>query len=84
LTVLKERGIKVPEEFGLIGFSNEAYTSMVTPTLSTMEQHSENIGVLAAKSVMEQLTDLHMGKEHVPRQNVLTPKLVARESTNRP
>ena len=83
LTVLKERKLKVPEEFGVIGFSNETYTSMVTPSISTMEQHSENIGVLAAKSVMEQLTYFYEGKEYVPRQNVLTPRLVVRESTNR-
>ncbi len=83
LTVLKEHKIRVPEEFGVIGFSNEVHTSMVTPTISTMEQHSENIGVLAARSVMEQLAHLYEGKEYIPQQNILTPKLIVRESTNR-
>ncbi|WP_185154252.1 LacI family DNA-binding transcriptional regulator [Fulvivirga sp. M361] len=83
LTVLKERGYKIPEEFGIVGFSNEAYTSMVTPTITTMEQHTENIGLLAAKSVMDQLDHLYHGKEYIPQQNVLTPKLIVRDSTNR-
>ncbi|RED94979.1 LacI family DNA-binding transcriptional regulator [Marinoscillum furvescens] len=80
---LKERGIAVPQEVGVVGFSNEAYTEMVSPTITTLEQHSENMGLIAAKSMLEQLQHQYDDKEYVPQQSTLTPKLVIRESSNR-
>lgn len=80
---LKSKGIDVPQAIGVVGFSNEAYTEMVSPTITTLEQHSENMGLIAAKSMLEQLQHHYDNKEYVPQQNTLTPKLIERESTDR-
>ncbi|WP_339727015.1 LacI family DNA-binding transcriptional regulator [Maribacter stanieri] len=52
LQVLKEKGIKVPEEIKLVGFGNEPFTSLVTPSITSINQHSEQIGKLAAETFL--------------------------------
>ncbi|MEE9438360.1 MAG: LacI family DNA-binding transcriptional regulator, partial [Saprospiraceae bacterium] len=43
LIYLKEIDVKVPDDFGIVGFSNEMFTSIVTPPLTTIDQHSKKI-----------------------------------------
>src|SRR5690606_2451130 len=35
---LKAAGKRIPEEVGVVGFANEAFTSLVSPTISTVDQ----------------------------------------------
>ena len=49
LHVLKEKGIKIPDEVALIGFMNEPFTSYTEPSLSTVDQHSMRMGNAAAQ-----------------------------------
>lgn len=41
---LKEKGIKIPDDFGVIGFANEAFGEHVTPTMSTIDQQTIEMG----------------------------------------
>lgn len=52
LQILKEKDIKVPEEIKLVGFGNEPFTSLVTPSITSVSQHSEQIGRLAAQTFL--------------------------------
>ncbi|TDS12002.1 LacI family transcriptional regulator [Maribacter caenipelagi] len=52
LQVLKEKNIKVPEEIKLVGFGNEPFTSLVTPSITSISQHSDKIGKLAAETFL--------------------------------
>ena len=52
LQILNEKGIKVPEEIKLVGFGNEPFTSLVTPSITSVSQHSEQIGRLAAETFL--------------------------------
>ena len=52
LQVLKEKKIKVPEDIKLVGFGNEPFTSLVTPSITSVSQHSEQIGRLAAETFL--------------------------------
>lgn len=82
LSVLAEKKIKVPDDFGLIGFSNEAYTSIFRPTISTVDQFSEQMGVLAAETIVKLLKT--GGDKNSPAlHNVIQPRLVIRESSLR-
>ena len=55
LQVLLEHGVKVPQEIALVGFSNESFTSYVSPPISTINQHSEQIGKNAAEIFLERI-----------------------------
>jgi hypothetical protein len=41
---LKDRNIKIPEEFGVIGFCNDLFGEHITPGLSTINQQSFIMG----------------------------------------
>jgi LacI family transcriptional regulator len=53
LNLLAERGIKVPEEVGIVGFDDiENITLKTTPALSTMRVPYEDMGVQAARQLV--------------------------------
>ena len=53
LQVLKEHKILVPEEISLVGFGNEPFTDMVTPKITSVNQHSAEIGKQAANTFLK-------------------------------
>jgi LacI family transcriptional regulator len=81
MQVLKERGIRIPEQFGLVGFANEMFTSLLEPGLSTVDQHSERMGELAARVFFEEI-ESQPGQFSV-RKKVLAPTLIVRGSSTR-
>jgi LacI family transcriptional regulator len=80
LQILNEKGIRVPEQVGLVAFSNEPFTSFTDPALTTIDQHSEQIGNAAAKIFLEEISG---EKEFAPRKIVLTPELIVRHSSQK-
>ena len=75
--VLKS-GLRVPEDVGVIGVNDDPLASMMRPTLSTVRIPVFELGVWAARI----LVDLLSNGETVPRQMVLPGKLVVRESSS--
>lgn len=74
--------IKVPDEIALFGFSNWFLSSIMTPTLSTVNQPGKEMGVSSVELILEAIT-LSKAKEHIPIKHVIIPtSLVIRESTN--
>jgi LacI family transcriptional regulator len=56
LQLAKEKGISIPDELGLISFANESFASLLVPGLSSIDQHSNEMGRTAAEmyfSLME-------------------------------
>jgi len=79
LQVLLENNIKVPEEIALIGFSDEPFTSLTQPSISTVNQHSDQIGKLTAEAFLERMND---PKKKINRI-ILEPELIIRQSSDR-
>ncbi|MDN5202111.1 LacI family DNA-binding transcriptional regulator [Fulvivirgaceae bacterium BMA10] len=80
--LLLEQGINIPDEIAIIGFSNEPFTSYVTPSLSTVNQHSEQMGQRAAKIFLERMASKNK-TDFMQNQTVLTPELIIRDSSRR-
>lgn len=79
--VLQETGVAIPEEVAIIGFANEPFTAFIRPALSTVDQQSVKIGELAAQLFLEQIDGDQATFQ--PRQEVLQPQLVIRQSSLR-
>lgn len=85
IQILQESNIDIPEEVAVVGFSNEAFTSYVTPTISSIEQHSRKMGKIAAQHLLDQMS----GSKESPstkrpsQKTILTPKLIIRESSQK-
>lgn len=75
--ILHKLGRKVPEEVQIVGFDNIVYTTLVSPTITTIEQPIRRMGELALESLVKLLNEESLGDFH----SVLDVKLIEREST---
>src|SRR6202008_4286370 len=44
IKALKEKNIRIPEEFGVVGFANELFGEHISPALSTIGQQTIQMG----------------------------------------
>jgi LacI family transcriptional regulator len=54
---LQENGYKVPEDIAIVGFSNEPFSEVVTPSISTVKQPGYLIGQKAAQLIIDQISN---------------------------
>ncbi|MCK9640498.1 MAG: LacI family transcriptional regulator [Prolixibacteraceae bacterium] len=76
---LRDRGIRIPEDFGIVGFSNEPFSKVVSPSISTIAQPGFLMGQKAAELILQQIEH----KDRSFKTIVLPTELVVRESSNR-
>lgn len=81
IEMLKKRGFSIPEDIAVVGFSNESFTGLVDPPLSTVEQHSKKMGNFTANLFLERIKNKK--GTHTPAKTVLTPELIIRRSSLR-
>lgn len=78
---LKERGVKIPEEFCVFGFGNEPFTRYLELSISSVDQSPLEMGKMAAKVFMEQINNTDNIK--IEKKVVLKPELQIRQSSTR-
>ena len=81
LQVMQENNIDVPNDIALVGFSNEPFTSLVTPSISSIEQHSEQIGQIAAETLLKRIETKN--KNVGLNKLILKPELIIRDSSKK-
>ena len=57
LQVAEGRGIQVPSQLGVFGFANEAFTNLIRPALSSVNQNSKVLGRHAANVYFQTIRD---------------------------
>lgn len=81
MQIVKRRGLRIPQDVALAGFSNELFDSLTEPMLTSVDQRCEEMGRTAVQMLLEMIQE---GPQKVqPRQVVLQPKLLIRESSQR-
>ena len=70
-----EKGIVVPDDIAFIGFDNSPISGIVTPSLSTVEQPNETMGMQAVEIIVDKLA----GKDEY-QQITLPTRLIIRRS----
>ncbi|MFV0520831.1 MAG: LacI family DNA-binding transcriptional regulator [Mangrovibacterium sp.] len=81
LSYLKEINIQVPQDFGVIGFSDEPASALVTPSISTLKQPAYEMGENAAELLISEIESKQITTEH---QTIVVPtELIVRESSRR-
>jgi LacI family transcriptional regulator len=76
---IKEAGLKIPQDVGIVGFSNNKITSLVDPQITTVDQPSFEMGKKAAELLIEMIES--PSKMKTPKTIVLNTKLIVRGST---
>ena len=78
---LKENGMRVPEDILVVGFSNEPFSEVVTPSISTIKQPGFLMGEKATELIIHQINN----KKVKPNfQTIIMPtELIIRKSSQR-
>lgn len=77
----REKGLKVPDDVLVIGFTNGELSKLFIPSLTTVNQHGAEIGARAAKLLIKKLEHDH---EEGPYETIIVEtSLVERNSTKR-
>lgn len=82
MQAIKAANKKMPEDITLIGFANEAFGAYITPSLSTVDQQTRNMGIHAAQLFFN-LTQRKDFYKSPPVKQVLEPLLIFRDSSLR-
>lgn len=70
---------QTPPKIGVIGFANEAFSAYITPSLSTVDQHPNQMGQDVAEMFLQMIKQDHPYDDI--RNVVLEPSIVERQST---
>lgn len=81
METLINRKIRIPEDIAVVGFANEPYATMIMPTLSSVDQHSREVGQAAARLFLEEIQS--QGNSGVAKQIMLSPDLIVRDSSKK-
>ncbi len=79
LNAVKEQGLKVPEEVGIVSFDNFPLAEFLSPPLTTVDIDVFALGVQAASILMKRLKMVNLPHQ----QSIVSTKLVERDSSIR-
>jgi len=74
---LKDHGLRVPEDVSVVGFDDIQGAAYFNPSLTTIRQPMQQMGVTAARILLQRIR----GLETFPDSVFVLPELVIREST---
>lgn len=76
---LKQQNIKIGKEMGVVGFTNDPISRIISPTLTTVAEPALEIGRISCELLLK-----HINKKHFsPKEIILPGKLIIRESTSK-
>lgn len=83
MKIAQNNGLKIPGDIAFIGFTDGILSKMSTPALTSVAQHGELMGQIAAKMLIEKIErddDKEM-EEETYRTEIIEATLIEREST---
>ncbi len=73
----REYGLRIPEDIGVIGFSDIEFASLLSPPLTTVREPAEELGKQAASLLIEEIEN---EQNCHPQQRILPTQLIVRQS----
>lgn len=77
MQTIKEAGLKVPDDYSIVGFDDIEISQYLNPALTTIRQQKEEMGIEAANMVLELINNQEEKVEPV----IIDTELVLRDST---
>jgi len=77
--VVKNMGLKIPDDIAFIGFSNDPLCRLLSPPLTTINQLSYEMGKFSAELLFEQIENMDLRNSFITK--VIETELIIREST---
>ena len=80
IEAIKEKGLNIPEDIAIVGFSNTKRSRYMNPTVSSINQFPEKIGRAAAELLFDQILN---SKHAQIKKEIINCELIVRESSDR-
>ena len=79
MIALKNKKIKIGKEMGVVGFTNDPVSTIISPSLTTIAEPAFDIGKKSCELLLKHITKKHFRSEEV----ILPGTLIVRESSTR-
>ena len=79
MKTLQKRGIKIPDEIAIVGFSDGRLSGITNPTLTSVDQHGYEMGTIATEMLLKRI--LSEKKDYPFETKVLNANLIVRDSS---
>tara|TARA_R110002073_G_scaffold336556_1_gene535404 strand:+ start:7433 stop:8488 length:1056 start_codon:yes stop_codon:yes gene_type:complete len=83
MTAFNKQGVKIPEDISIVGFSNWFMSSVISPTLTTINQPGFKMGKTAFKQLYNEIRAIKNKKPKTSKIITLETELIKRESTKK-
>ncbi len=79
-----QRGLRIPQDLGLVGFDDISESAYFCPPLTTVQQDQYAVGKLAVEATIKMINSSWRGAEAIePVSIILPPSLIVRQSSMR-
>lgn len=79
MITIKRKGLTVGKDIGVIGFTNDPISTIIEPSLTTIEEPAFEIGKQSCELLIKQIKNRSLS----PKEIILSGKLIERDSTQR-
>jgi LacI family transcriptional regulator len=76
MQAIKEKGLRIPEDIGLVGYDDIPFSSLISPTLTTIRLKKQDLGVESVKLLFSRIN----GSRKKIKKIMLDIELVIRET----
>ncbi len=84
IQIAMQKGLRIPEDLGIVGFDNIPESAFFFPSLTTIQQDQYHIGKVAVAQIIQLIESSLDGLELEPSNSfILSPTLVVRQSSSR-
>lgn len=82
MSTARKKGFRIPEDISFIGFTDGLLSKYAEPKLTSIAQHGDRMGEIAAEMLIERVeTEYDEDQEEVFRTEIVEATLIEREST---
>ncbi len=79
MKTIQKKGIVIPDEIAVVGFSDGRFSEVINPTLTSVDQHGYEMGTVATEMLLKRITS---EKDDYPYETkVLNADLIIRDSS---
>lgn len=83
LQIANQKGMRIPDDLGIVGFDNIPESTFFSPPLTTIQQDQYKIGKVAVEQIIQIIDSSLEGLEVVKSNSlILSPSLVVRQSSS--
>ena len=76
MQAIKEKGLRIPEDIGLVGYDDIQFSSLISPSLTTIRLKKKELGIESVKLLFSRIN----GNRKKPKKIVLDVDIIARKT----